>query len=165
MAAVSGVVQYSIIDADSEPDSIDVPFTTSTGLLADIVAFINALTPAVDLVIDGQIIKITLKLKIPLPGGLKSAPASGAENERTGLFTMLATGTPNAYGLDLASFSSIYFTGNAINTANANVAALIAILTGTTSSTKITDRYGNDLASVKTAYKTFRKKRKALRRA
>jgi len=166
MAAISGVVSYQLKDADHEPTSLDIPFTTSTGLLADIVAWIGTITPAIDLVVDGQILKIKLSLLIPLPtSGIKTAPASGAENERTGLFSMVASGTPNGYGFDMPSFSSIYFTGNQIDTSNTNVAALVTLLTSVTNNTRVTDRYGNNLASVKNAVKTFRKHRRALRRA
>jgi len=100
-----------------------------------------------------------------LPGGLKSAPATGAENERTGLFSMIASGTPNSYGEDFPSFSSLYFTGNQIDTANTNVASLITLMTTTSNNCRVTDRYGNNLTGVKNAVKTFRKHRRALRRA
>lgn len=165
MAAVSGVVSYQIKDADHEPTSLDIPFTTSTGLLADIIAWIVTITPALDLVVDGQILKIKVSLLIPLPGGLKSAPTAGAENERTGLFSMTASGTPNSYGEDIPSFASIYFTGNQIDLANTNVASFVGLLTSVSNNTRVTDRYGNNLTGVRNAIKTFRKHRRALRRA
>jgi hypothetical protein len=166
MAPISGLLSYQLKDADHEPTSFDVPFTTSSGLLADIAAWVSTITPAIDLVMDGQILKIKLSLLIPLPtSGIKTSPATGAENERTGLFSMAASSTPNAYGLDFPSFSQLYFTGNQIDTSNANVSALITLLTTTSNSTRVTDRYGNNLVSVKNAVKTFRKHRRALRRA
>lgn len=165
MAAVSGVVSYQIEDSDSEITSMDVSFTTASGLLADIISFINALTPAIDAVIDGKILKIRLTISVPLPGGLKSAVVSGAENERTGLFQMSVSGHSNTFGLDVPTWAGAAFSGNTVNPSATGVSAFEALLTATTNTTVITDRYGNPFTAIKNAYKTFRKHRKALRRA
>jgi len=165
MAAVSGLISYQIQDNDQEITSFDIPFLNSTGLLADIIAFIGTMTPAVDLVTDGAIRKIRVSLLIPIPGTPKTTPALTAENERTGLFTMSASGTPNAYGLDVPAFAAADFVGNQVSLTATDVSSFAALLTATTSNTKVTDRYGNPLTGVRRATKTFRKHRKALSRA
>jgi phage tail sheath protein FI len=165
MAAVSGLISYQLQDADKEITSLDIPFSTSTGLLADIVAFIGTLTPAVDLITDGAIRKIRVSISVPIPGTPKANANAGAENERTGLFQLSASGTSNSYGLDVPAFKASDFTANMVTLSQTDVASFTALLTATTNNTQITDRYGNPITAVKRATKTFRKHRKALRRA
>jgi hypothetical protein len=145
---------------------MDINFTTSTGLLADVLAFISTFTPSVDLVTDGKITKIKVSLLIPLPGsGIKLSATSGAEIERTALYQMAVNGSPNAFGLDIPAFAAADFASNQVNSILSDVATFDALLTATTNNTVLTDRYGNKFTSIKHARKTFRKHRKALSRA
>lgn len=165
MAPISGLLSYQIQDADTEIGSLDINFTTASGLLADVVSFINALTPAIDVVIDGKILKVRLTLNIPLPSGLKATPTAGGELERTALFSMQCANTINTHGLDVPSWAQTDFSLNQVLSSGTGVAAFEALLLATTNTTVMTDRYGNAFTAIKRAAKTFRKHRKALRKA
>lgn len=168
MAIQQGSVTLQIEDSRTEVTSYDQPFSydDATATLAEIVSWASGLGAAVDLITDGAIKKIRISLLIPLPGGIKSAPVAGSDNEKTALSTIMPFAVTNAYGVDTPAVPNALLVGNQIDQTNANWLAFIAYL-GTAVHTIIgTDRYGNALTGgVKHAVLTFRKHRRALRRA
>lgn len=171
MTDIYGLISFQIIDADKEVTSLDVPFKNTTGLLADILAFIAALSPKLDAVIDGQQLRIRLSIGVPLPGsGIKTAPVTYSDNEKTGLFsvpTFAVSGSEPVYGLDVPSFAPAFFVNNQIDLTATEVIDFLAALGTGTDTTQIATREGvlMSVGTPKTAVKTFRKHRRALRRA
>jgi hypothetical protein len=163
---VQALASLQLLDATGEAGSADFPITYvgGTTTLSQLQTWIQGLGAAVDTVTDGQITKIRLSILIPLPGGIKSAPVANGDLEETGLFTFACNGTPNAYSVDVPAFTQADFTGNQI-ASNTDTNALVTYLTTAVNGIVGTDRYGNALVSVKRKVKTFRKHRRALRRA
>jgi hypothetical protein len=157
--AIVGNVSWQIQDADGDVGSLEIPFTNSTNSLTDILAWITThMTPAIDVVTDGKVRKIRLSILVTLPGGLKANPVAGSEAQRSGLYTLDCTGTPNAFALVVPAQAASTFSANDIDDADADVSAFEALLTSAVSNTRPTDKYGNVLASVRTSRKTFRKR-------
>lgn len=169
MAVLESLISAQVVDGDGEVTSTEQPFffDTATATFAQVVTWIQGWGAALDLITDGKITKLRVSITIPLPSGIKTAAVANSDNEKTGLFTMNANGTTNAYGDDVPAFPAAKFTGNQINLADAQVAAYVTYITTPTATTLITptDRYGNQLLSVKRGRKTFRKHRRALARA
>lgn len=167
MAIKQAAVSVSVLDAVGVVKATDVPFKfdDATATLANLIAWASGLGLAIDTVSEGQVTKIRLIISIPVPGGVKANPVANSDVEETGLLTFNASSTPNAYGFDLPSFVQSAFTGGKIDLANADVAALVSYLTVPSNTIVGTDRYGNALATVRQGNKTFRKSRRALRRA
>jgi hypothetical protein len=157
MAPISGVASFQALDADGNLGSIELPFTCSTGLLADITSWLATITPSIDVVIEGQILKIRLSINIPLPVGLKSAPQAGSNLQETALFNEDATGTLYSYGVDMPSFKQSLFVGGRVDSAAVDVIGFEAVLHNAISNCKVTDKYGNALSATNRGYKTFRK--------
>ncbi len=167
MAVADAAGSFQILDNRGEITSFDVPFqyTVGTTTLANIVSWLQGLGAAVDLVTDGQITKIRVSLLIPLPGGIKSAPVLGGDNEKTGLITWSVASSPNAYGLDIPALKNAEISGNSIDFTEPNMAALTSYLLAITTGIAATDRYGNPFSAIKRGRLTFRKHRRALRSA
>lgn len=167
MATAQGLASYQIVDAVGVTTSMDVPFTYSdtTTTLAQIITWLSGLGLAIDVVIEGKITKIRFILSVPLPGGLKAAAVAKSDVEETGLIQMDAASTAYNYGMDIPSFDQTKFVGAAIDLADVSVAALLSYLTTPTNGIVASDRYSNALTVALRGNKTFRKKRRALRRA
>lgn len=157
MAIKNASASFQLLDADGSSKACDVPFKydDATATLASIATWIQGLGVAIDSVTDGQITKIRISLLIPLPGGIKASPNANSVNERTGLITFSASGTPNAYGVDVPGFLPSLFAGDALPSAGA-VATLESYLTTVSGTIVATDRYGNALVARKRGKKTFR---------
>lgn len=167
MAVLEAIASLQEIDSRGEITSYDQPlkFDTAVTTFANLISWLQGLGVAVDTITDGAITKIRISLLIPLPGGIKATPTAGTDNEKTGLFTMSASGTPNAYGDDVPGIKNSVLVGNAVDLTNAGVAAFVAYITTVATGITPTDRYGNALVSARRANLTFRKHRRALRRA
>lgn len=169
MAIANGVVSMQVLDGRNEVTATEVNFlyNNATATLANLVSWASGLAVSLDTVTDGQITKIRLSLLIPLPSGIKTAPVSGSDNEKTGLATLLASGTPNAFGVDTPAIPNSELIGNQINVGSGTpYAAWIAYLSTPVTTIVGTDRYGNQLTgAIKHAVLTFRKHRRALRRS
>lgn len=169
MATAQAVASLQVADSRDEVTSVDVPFKydNATATLANIVSWVQGLGVSLDTVTDGQITKIRVSLLIPLPSGIKTAPVGGSDNEKTGLASLIASATPNAYGVDTPAIPNSLLIGNQIDLglSSAYLAWLVYLATPVTTIVG-TDRYGNALTAVaKHAVLTFRKHRRALRRA
>lgn len=165
----SAVVSIQLEDGRNEITTYDQPFgfDSAVATLAGIISWAQGLALAVDLITDSKVTKIRVSILIPLPSGLSSGkPVAGADNEKTGLTTFNVFGiNNNAYGDDIPAIPNAVLTGNQINQSNTNWLAWKAYLTTGSGGIQATDRYGNLLGAVKHAVLTFRKHRRALRRA
>lgn len=167
MAIIQALASAQVEDSDTEITSHDQPikFDSAVASIANLISWVQGWGIQVDGVSEGAIRKLRVCLLVPLPSGIKGTPTALGDNEETGLFTMIAAGTPNSYGVDVPDFLQSAFIGNKIDPANAAVISFLAYLETATFNVTPTDRYGNALTGVKTQVKTFRKHRRALRRA
>lgn len=165
MATVEGVISTQVTDSRTEVTSYDQPVEfADTATVAALINAAQGFGASVDTITDGQITKLRVCITVPLPSGIKTAPVAGADNEKTGLATWDVTGSVNKYGLDTPAIPNSLLSGNQIITGTGNYASFISLLQSTTFFT-FSDRYGNPLAKVARAFLTFRKHRRALRRA
>jgi hypothetical protein len=157
VALKNGQISIQLVDADGTAKAFDQPFRydDATATLANLLAWASGLGVSLDTVTDGKITKIRMCLSVPLPGGIKAVANANSVNERTGLITFLASGTPNAFGVDVPGYLPSLFAGDAIPDAGAT-AAFEAYLDTPSTTIVATDRYGNPLAARKSAKKTFR---------
>ena len=123
-----------------------------------------------DAVIQGQIDKVWLHIPVTLPGGIKSAPVAGSNNEVGALeqFNTSLSGENFAYWFPswiTAGFQSLH--QNLVDLAQTAVAAFNTLLLTVTNNTTVTDEDGNALAgsNPQRAVKSARKQRRALGRA
>lgn len=167
MATAQGLASFQIVDAVGVTTSCDVPFTynDATTTLAQIVTWLQGLGLAIDAVTEGKVTKIRFILSVTLPGGLKSAAVANSDVEETALISMDAANTAYNYGFDIPAFVQSKFTGGAVDLADTAVATLLSYLTTATNGIVGSDRYSNALVVALRGNKTFRKKRRALRRA
>lgn len=166
MANLGAVLSYQIQDSRSEVTSYEDPILVAdTVTLAALVTAVQGFGVTLDTVTDGQITKIRACILVPLPAGIKAAPIAGSDNEKTGLLTMSALTTRNKYGVDLPAIPNSQLTGNQINQAAPSMAAFITALEASGGTIQHTDRYSNALTNVFRGLLTFRKHRRALRRA
>lgn len=169
MTTIQALASVQVEDSRTEVTTFDQPFDfdSTVTVPGDLLTWIQGLGAAIDLVSDGAITKLRISLFFPLPGGIKTTPTAGSDNEKTGLITLAATGIPYAYGIDVPAIKNSKLTGNQVNTSDTDVAALITYLTTTTlTGITPTDRgYHALLDVIRHAVLTFRKHRRALRRA
>lgn len=165
MAELQGVISTQIRDSRTEVTSYDQPVKfADTNTLAAIVTAVQGFGASVDTITDGQLTKIRFCLFVPLPSGIKSSPVAGSDNEKTGLATWDVAGSANSYGVDTPAIPNSLLTGNQIITGTGAYAAFISLLQSV-GTLDFTDRYGNSLGVPGHAVLTFRKHRRALRRA
>lgn len=167
MAIQLALASFQLQDAVGVKASFDQPFKYDDAVttLANLISWIQGLGVKLDLITEAQITKIRLTLTIPLPTGIKTAAVANSDDEESGLFSMDASGTAYSFGVDVPAFQQSKFTGNKINLSDTDVAAFTTYLETLTTGIQGTDRYKNGLTAVASGNKTFRKHRKALRRA
>lgn len=167
MAASNGRVTIQSIDANKVPKSVAFDFITSTGLLADTIAFADALAAAYDPVIQGQITRMEATYLLAVPGGVKSAPVSGSNNT-VGALLGYDTTTPleqATYWIPSwipAGFQAAH--QNLVDVAETDVAAFLAFMLATTNNTKLANEDSIALSALVKAIKSDRKQRRALGR-
>lgn len=166
MALVLGHSTIKLIDGANEPKSLDLPFyTADTNTVADVIAALVAIEALLDKISDSQLVSASLMLSAPLHSGMKTSPVAGSDNEKTGLITYLPSTTRNRYSQVIPAFPSAKFSGNQVNFADADVSNWTGQMIGLATALSWSDRYGHALTEVVSGFKTFRKYRRALRRA
>jgi hypothetical protein len=165
MATVPSILSYQITDEFGSVATdwfyVDV-LTTET--VAQMVTFAQNGAAVTDPLTDGQITAIEYKLIVPIPGGLKSAPVSGAEIERVGLFNFSQEGAPKPYkeGIAIPAFAVGKLLNGKINLADTDVAAWVNFIEAISSTFQIVSKFGFLLPSLIDALMSFRKHRKSL---
>jgi len=108
----------SILDADGNVRSLPIYFEyDSATTLSTIITYCAVTLGQLDDIIDGQIVKQSITLELPLPSsGIKTAPVAGSNVQETGLLTYL-TDAPikRSFGQDIPAFAQSMFTGKVIN--------------------------------------------------
>lgn len=166
MASVSGVLTVRSIDGNKVPKSVDFPFTTSSGLLADMQAWATGLIALYDAVIEGQIILASIRTNQPFTG-TKTAPISGSNNAVGALYDFRdANNEQNGFFYPSwipAGFDPAH--ENLVLQSQAAVAPFQAYLLAPSNNTSFVGEDDQAIASVYRAVKSTRKQRKALGRA
>lgn len=158
-AMAVNLLSVSVQDDDGDTNSIPI-YLDDTFTLAQYTGFADAALPIIDAVVGSQIVGCSLTLQIPLVAGLDAAPAQYIENQKGALFSLRTTARYK-HGVRLPGFLPELFSGDEVNLTGAGVPGLVNMLTGglDVGGTQIIPRdgYGNDLVSVATARKSFRK--------
>lgn len=154
-------IGVSIIDDDGDVSTCVIKVPQGTLTLAEMVEFGQEIATLVDAISDGKITEISLILNLQLPGGLKANPVAFSEVQKGGLFAFSANGTPYRHSVRVPALTPSLFAGNAINTADADVAAFIAAmedgLDATGTQVQPSNKYEMDIVSLLTAVKSHRR--------
>lgn len=160
MANVNSTLSIHVLDDDGEKVSTPLFRTIAdTTTLASLGTEAQTMATLADTLLDGKVFKIRICLEFE-PTGMKSAPVTGSEVERTGLLNFDLTGQSRSWGLDLPAIAQDVLIGNKIDTTNSDVTAFVNHLT----SNNYTDPLHNALNALNTAVKTFRKRRLSTKR-
>lgn len=155
------LVSYSITDADGDVSSMPI-YIPDAGLAhADVAGFADNFAVLVDNVTDGFISAINITYQHTVPVTVNSAAVANSEVQKGALFQFSATGTPYKHSVRVPAFTPGKFSGDSVNTADADVIvfvnALAAGLTPVATLVKPSNKYEMDLASNISAVKSFRK--------
>ena len=139
--------------------------------IAEAITEAQAYVTALDGVTDGYIRKMHVMFVPALPAGLKTAAVgTGATVEQSGIINFLCTGTSKRYGYVIPAVSDGVLTADRIDatvfgTSNAAVDALILLLTSVATAFAWANEHSQEIAAVRDAIVSFRKKRKQLQRS
>jgi hypothetical protein len=172
MAVVKGHFSFQIQDYNPTTRSVAVPFSTSTGLLADMELALAALAPLLDAVVGGVIAKSQIVIPATLPGGLKSTAVAGINNSLCGLIDWINASNTDKYGVVYPG----WYTANAgngflpaspslVNQSDAAVAAFIAAIEAVANNTTYVTEDLFPITGLSRAIKSNRSTRKQLARA
>jgi hypothetical protein len=171
LATRQGIISVKMMDAVGVVASYDeyVTFDDATATFATIQSAVNSRLAALDVLSDAQILGVGFRWLMDIPGTLKSAPAGNSDVEETGLFTFI-TGAPGGkvWSSDVPAISYAIVTGRTIDVTTPAAAGTnyVTTLIATGGTLRNTDnKWAYTLDSVRGAQKTFRKHRKALKRA
>ncbi len=99
MANVSTHYSATVLDSFGVKRSTDVYLNiVDTTTLAALAAGAGTWLTDLDAITDGEIVGAQIIIKPALPGGLKTGPATGSYNAKTGQVTFSATGTTKLWG-------------------------------------------------------------------
>lgn len=144
-----------------------VSYDDATATLVSIAAAMSAIAALLDPITDCQILSMNLRLVYDLPLGLKAAPVANSDVEETSLYTWL-TDLPQAraYGQDIPAVPPAFLVGKNINQAQADVINWKNMMISAVGTLRHMDsRFAGHFTALKSAQKTFRKSRRALKRA
>lgn len=151
-------VQITDDDGDTNSCIVHLP---SGKTLAQYQAISDVLVSRIDNVINGQITASRMEVNFSLPVGLKAAPVQYSENQKGAQFNFETDGQ-YSHGFRVPSFADAKFDGDNVIQTDAQVAALITgMVDGVADgigTTQPVSKYGEDLTSVRTAVKAFRRK-------
>lgn len=162
MATRHGHLSYKLLDKlgveVSTPIYVKIDDSQT---IATAISEANLLGQAIDPITDSQILETRLTFVGTPVSGAKSAPASTAENERTGLFNFSQSAGPYRFGVDIPGFADSKISSGKINLADADVASFLAamVAAGTALTPESTSLY--TLVALLDALLSFRKHRKA----
>lgn len=168
MAASKGHLSVSFRDYKRALSSLPYFFNSSTGLLADMLTGAATFLPLVDLVTQSQIVKAQLVIPVTLPGGIKSAPVTNADNEDASLVDFDVAGSSNAYSIATPAWIDLGFdpaNPKFVDFTDTDVGNYVAFLIGGSTGFVPSDRYYNDITAKVSGIFSSRKHRSAVRRA
>jgi len=166
------VVSATVVDSwGTEASAPAYALADSTQTIAEAIAEAQAYVKALDAVTDGYIRKMHVQFVPALPTGLKTgAVATGAKVEQTGVVNFSCTGTSKRYGYAIPAVSDGVLTADRIDatvfgSANAGMDALLLILTSVATAFAWANEHSQEIAAVRDAIVSFRKKRRQLGRS
>jgi hypothetical protein len=169
MATLQASIAVTIRDEPGERTAASAYFTfPDTLTLAQTVTYLQTLISRVDAVTDGVVDRARLSLTVPLPGGIKTTPATGSDNEETGLFTFKLTDPGSkSWAFDVPAIAQAVLQAsspNRIDLTNTDVQNLVTYFTSSGAGTPTNNVWSSTLSAIRTALKTFRKHRRQAKR-
>lgn len=164
------IVSTTIQDEPGEKTATPAYFTfPDTQTVAQLITFCQTVQSDLDAIIDGKITRCRAIVEIPLAGGLKSTPATGSDNEETGLLTYsLTSPSSKSFSQDIPAVAQAVLLStdkNKVDLTNAAVEAWTILMTGGGSPYIGSNNvWSTALNAVKTGLKTFRKHRRQAKR-
>lgn len=156
MHMTTDILSFGIVDADGDKKTLPV-YIPSGLTLAQMQTFADDLAPKLHAVIDGEITDITATFSLSIAAGAAGAAVAGSEVQKGVLLDFVAADTQYVHGVYVPTWKNANFSGNEINLAGTGVSAFIAEFTTGATPALPSDRYGNDLTSLKKGTKRFRK--------
>lgn len=125
------IISFSLKDSESDGGTTTVPVYMPQGkTIAQYEAYANAFAPKLDAVSGAQVLgaSLTVNLTLNPSPALKGSPVAGSYNERGGLITFDTDG-PRADSFRIPAILPALMSGASFSLANADIAALITLLT------------------------------------
>lgn len=159
MALVHVGVKMLDDDGDTSTFAVKVPLGALT--LAQITGFAQAWATEIDDMTDGKITGLSVIIGVTLPGGLKADPVQYSEVQKGALLSFSAAGTAYRHSIRIPAVTPSKFTGNVLNSADADVAAVITIMEDGVDIGGVDvlpcDKYENDIVAYIEGVKSFRR--------
>lgn len=169
MAIQHALLTIGVHDDTGVPTTFNdyISFDNGTATLSSLAAAVSAEVGAFDDLTEAVVDYVTLTLNYALPAGMKTDPVAGSDVEETGLINFTTTSEDGrTYSQDIPAILQSLLVGKNINLAGPNAAsAWVTLVTTVGTFTSLDDRYAFRLVSARSGEKTFRKKRRALKRA
>lgn len=148
-------IAIRVEDFDGDKKTVPI-FFPSSNTPAELAAYAASFAPLLDAIIDGKIVEMEYAVSLVLPGGLKASPVTDCEVQKGAQVSFL-TSSRYKWGVYLPSVTPALFTGDDLELADTDVAALLdAYVTGL-SGTLPTNGFGFDIGTVSRGKKSFRK--------
>lgn len=155
--ALTNLLSVQITDADGKVKTMPIYFPAAT-TLAELQDYADAMLPALDAVIDGQITQATVTLQLTLVGGLKSAAVDGNRVREGALLRYPADNTIYKHSIFVPSWENAGFAGDVVLETGAYATFQATISAGGGDPVvEPTDEYGNDLNALINGERRFRK--------
>ncbi len=153
--ATTNVVSLIVRDSGGSRAALNAHFP-STVPLADIQTWVTEVATRLDAVTDGVIERAFVEMSLTLPAGLKAVPGAARVYEGA-LLTFDAAATDYSYAARVPAVRSALVSGTAINTADTDVANLVAAYVAGVSGIAPSDRYANDILGLTSGRLSVRK--------
>lgn len=155
-------IGYTMRDADGDTSTFAVKIPDATYTLANLAEFAKEFGDLINAVTDAVIVDVRLVASFPVDENWRTLPVQDCEVQKGALFAFQAADTEFRHSIRIPGFRPSKFAGNSVNTGDADVIALKnALISGLDASGVVvlpSDKYGNDLVSMISAVKSFRKK-------
>lgn len=151
----------SVLDADGDISTTPINIPLGTLTITQLAGFLQGAATDLDAITEGKLVSINVNLDVDLPSGLKSAPVANSDVQESGLLTYTAANTKYVWSQIIPAFVQGKFSGKNINLADTAVTTFTnRMINGATVASALvqpSDKYENDLQSVKSGTKRFRK--------
>jgi len=156
------IVGVTVLDADGNTKSHDVKVPAGSLTLAAIEGFAQFYAEKVDAVSEAKVTSIRVTWELTPSGVIKPNPVAGSNVQEAALVQFDAAGTPYAWSVSVPAWIAAAFSGKSVNWVNgAALAWKNLMLDGATYDAQLVapcDKYENDLTSVVSGVKRFRRK-------
>lgn len=169
MAEIPVRVSATIVDEwGIEASTVFYAQADDSKTIADLGTEISSFLVGLDGVTDGELRAARITILPALPGGIKTAAATGSRVEQTGLLGFSVTGAAKRYSAAIPAISNggTVLSGDRIVLTGVDpVGVLIAILTTVGTVLKWVNEHNQQIQDFIDALVSFRKKRKQLQRS